>query len=196
MGLRVLLVTGRLRDELTPYLRTLGPIDGLVAENGAVIEVPIGAPPVVIGRRTAERVRRRLSRHPDLRFRMGEVVASVPRAERRRLLRAIAGLPVRVVPNVDRLMVLPNGVDKGSGARRALRRLGVGRGGYAAIGDAENDVVLLEGAVLSGAVANAVGRVRRAADYVCRHRYEQGVLEFVRGPLADRLRRPPSGPAA
>jgi hydroxymethylpyrimidine pyrophosphatase-like HAD family hydrolase len=196
MGLRVLLVTGRERGELDPYLRALGPLDGLVAENGAVIEVPIGAPPTVFGRRIALSVRRAVRGVPRLRARLGQVTVSVARGDGPRLRRAIAGLPVRIVANVDRLMVLPVGIDKASGTRRALRRLGVARAGYAAIGDAENDLPLLEGAALSGAVANAEPRLRNVADYVCRQRYDRGVLEFVRGPLAESVHREAPATAA
>ena len=191
IGLRVLLVSGRERTELEPYVRALGSLDGVVAENGAVVEAPLGSPPVVTGRRVAAAVRRRLAAHPELRAQIGQVMASVARRDGGRLRRLVAGLPVRLVANVDRLMVLPVGVDKRRGTRTALRRLGLAGAGYAAIGDAENDGPLLDGAALSGAVGNAERPLRRAADYVCRQRYERGVLEFVRGPLAEAVHRVP-----
>ncbi len=84
-------------------------------------------------------------------------------------------------------MVLPRGVTKGAGVATALARLGVPAGEYAAIGDAENDLDLLRGAALAGAVGNAEPRVRAVADYVARGRYARGVLEFVRGPIARRV---------
>lgn len=187
MGFRVLLVSGRPYSTLGVMAQKFGTLDGIVAENGAIVEAPLGTAPTVTGRRVARSVRARIrgqSRlHPDV----GEIVISVPRSMRRRLEAAVAGLPVQLVPNVDRLMVVPDGVSKRSGMRTALRQLGIAHGRYAAIGDAENDVALLEGARLAGAVANAEPNVLAAVDYVCRERFERGVLEFVRGPLA-RLR--------
>jgi hypothetical protein len=37
-------------------------------------------------------------------------------------------------------------------------------------------------------VANASPALRRAAEYVCEKSFEEGVLEFVLGPLTDRVR--------
>jgi hydroxymethylpyrimidine pyrophosphatase-like HAD family hydrolase len=188
MGLRTLLVSGREYGELQGFARAFGELDGLVAENGAVVEVPLGATPTVVGVRAARSFRRRLEERGIVSARYGHVVISVPRRERRSLVAALRGLPVRVIANVDRLMVLPDGVDKWSGTRLALRRLGLARAAYAGIGDAETDLDLLRGASLSGAVGNALRDVRAAADYRCRDRFDRGVLEFVRGPLAERVR--------
>ncbi len=185
MGLRTLLVSGRRYSELVPLARALGGFDGIVAENGAVVEAPWSTPPTVVGRRTAAMLRRRLEGIPELHCEFGQVVVSVPREERPRLLDAVGRLPVHIVGNVDRVMVLPRGVSKRSGTQRALRQLGLAGRAYAAIGDAENDLDLLRGARLTGAVANAEPEVRRAVDYVSRGRFETGVLEFVNGPLSD-----------
>jgi|SRR5271170_2645580 len=187
MGLWALLVSGRKYDDLLRLAKGLGPWDGLVAEDGAVVEAPAGRPPRITGRRVAASVRARFAAGPRLHPEFGVVVASVPRAERLDLLRAITGLPVTVVANVDRLMVLPAGVTKGSGVGAALGRLGAPGGAYAAIGDAENDLGLLRGAALSAAVANALPLVRSTVDYVCRDPFDRGVLEFVEGPLRARL---------
>ena len=149
----------------------------------------MGSPPRVVGRRTAAEIRRRLVHHPRLEGAWGEVIFSVPRGHRRRLVRMVAGLPVHVTANVDRLMVVPAGVSKLTGVRIALRRLDVDPRAYAAIGDAENDVELLQGAGLSAAVANARPEVRRVVDFIAVTRFDRGVLEFVEGPLRERMQR-------
>lgn len=190
-GLRTILVSGREYAELRRLGREFGPWDALVAEDGAVVEAPVGTPARVVGRRTAAEMRRRLARHPRLHGAWGEVVFSVPRGHRRRLVRMVAGLPVHVTANVDRLMVLPAGVTKLTGIRTALRCLGLPRGPFAAIGDAENDLELLRGAALSGTVANGRPEVRRAVDYVASQPFDRGVWEFVDGPVRARL-GPPS----
>jgi haloacid dehalogenase-like hydrolase len=187
LGLRVLLVSGRPYSDLIRLARGFGEWDGLVAEDGAVVEAPRGVPLRVRGRAVASRVRARLRASPGLRPELGRVVASVPRTDGPALRRAMAGLPVQLVANIDRLMVVPAGVTKGSGVRTALRLLGMAGRAYAAIGDAENDLEVLRGAALSAAVANALPAVRASVDYVCRARFDRGVLEFVEGPLRTRM---------
>jgi hydroxymethylpyrimidine pyrophosphatase-like HAD family hydrolase len=187
MGLPTLLVSGRPYEDLVRLARPFGEWDALVAEDGAVVEAPTGRPPWTRGRRTAATVRGRVRASPRLHPEFGRVVASVPLAERIALRRAVRGLAVVLVSNVDRVMVIPRGLSKGSGVATALRRLGLHRAGYAAIGDAENDLEMLRGADLSGAVANAIPAVRAEVDYRCHRPFDRGVLEFVQGPLRERL---------
>ena len=195
MGLRTLLVSGRRHAELVVFARRLGGLDGIVAENGAVVEAPLGSPPTVVGRSEMARLVRRLRRTAGIPCEFGTVIVSVPRNQARLVRAAVRGFPVRLTPNVDRLMILPRGITKRSGTQLALRHLGVARARYAAIGDAENDLALLRGASLSGAVANAERSVRSTADYVCHAGYAPGVLEFVRGPLARACGASPRGRA-
>ena len=184
IGLKVILVSGRTYGALAGFVKSLGEIDALVAENGAVIEAPRGRRPVVVGRQIARVVRQRLRSAPELTPELGLVVASLPIAQRRLLVPLLRGLEVSLIENVDRVMILPKGVTKASGVRIALAALGLEPGGFAAIGDGENDVPMLREAAVSGAVSNATAEARRAAGYLCRSPSARGVAEFVRGPLA------------
>jgi hydroxymethylpyrimidine pyrophosphatase-like HAD family hydrolase len=196
MGLKVVLVSGREYDRLTAFARELNAVDALVAENGAVLEVPLGGGVRTVGRRSGAQVRQRLLAGRITGVEAGDVVVSVPRAMGSYVARLLADLPVDLIPNADRMMVVPEGVSKGSGMQRVLRALRLGSREYAAIGDGENDIGLLRAAALSGAVANAPPSVRSVVDYVCRARFEAGVAEFVTGPLADRVSaKPPSRPS-
>jgi hydroxymethylpyrimidine pyrophosphatase-like HAD family hydrolase len=194
LGLPALLVSGRTYSDLRRLAPGFGAWDGLVAEDGAVVEAPVGRPPAVSGRRVASAVRARLVANPRLHPELGEVVASVPLGERDELARTVAALPVELVHNIDRVMVSPRGITKSSGVRSALRRLGLPGSDYAAIGDAENDLEVLRGGVLSGAVANALPSIRSVVDYICRRPFDRGVLEFVNGPLRERVRADPPVP--
>jgi hydroxymethylpyrimidine pyrophosphatase-like HAD family hydrolase len=193
MGLAIVLVSGREYPRLRRLAQGYGRWDALVAENGAVIESPWGTTPRIVGRRVAADLLHRLDHHPEVQGAWGEVVFSLPRSSHDRLLRAIAGLPVHVIPNCDRLMVLPTGVTKQTGVRSALRRLGLAQWGYAAIGDAENDVEMLKGAALAGTVANARPEVRRVVEFVAHLPFERGVREFVEGPLRARVEAESAG---
>ncbi|MGA8604845.1 MAG: HAD hydrolase family protein [Thermoplasmata archaeon] len=190
MGLQVVLVSGREHSVLSTFADRLGHVDGLVAENGAVVEVPLGGRVRVIGRSTGVRVRQRLARARWTQVEYGEVVASLPRAMRPKVVAVLKGLQVDIVPNVDRVMVLPKGVSKATGMQLALAALELSARPFAAIGDGENDLSLLRTATLSAAVRNAQPRVLESVDYVCRASFGAGVAEFVRGPLAEALGNP------
>ena len=77
MGLRTLLVSGREYSQLSRFAAEFGDLDGIVAENGAVIEAPLGTSPRVVGRRGVVSVRRSLEGRPDLHCEFGQVVVSV-----------------------------------------------------------------------------------------------------------------------
>ncbi|MGP8075311.1 MAG: HAD family hydrolase [Thermoplasmata archaeon] len=187
MGVRVVLVSGREYSVLSEFSHRLRYVDALVAENGAVVEAPLGGRVRMVGRATGLRVRRRLSGKPWAHAEYGEVVASVPRVLRSRAVPILKDLGVELVPNVDRVMILPKGVSKATGMQLALAALRLPGGRYAAIGDGENDLPLLRAATISAAVHNAHPRVRTSVDYVCRASYGAGVAEFVRGPLTQAL---------
>lgn len=189
-GVKVVLVSGREHAVLSDFCGKLRYVDAMVAENGAVVESPMGGHVRVVGRTTAARVRRALSRAPWARARFGEVVVSAPREMGPRLAPLLVGIPVTFVPNVDRVMILPRGVTKATGVRRAVRALALDGAEFAAIGDGENDLPLLRSASLAAAVANAHPRVLASVDYVCRSSFSAGVAEFVRGPLTTALRDP------
>jgi hydroxymethylpyrimidine pyrophosphatase-like HAD family hydrolase len=188
MGLRVVLVSGREHSVLGSFSGRLKHVDALVAENGAVVEAPLGGRVRVVGRSTGVQVRQRLTRAGWAEVDFGEVVASVPRAMRSKVVAILNGLRVDLVPNVDRVMVLPKGVSKATGMQLALAALDLPARPFAAIGDGENDLSLLRTATLSAAVRNAQPRVLESVDYVCRASFGEGVAEFVRGPLLRALR--------
>ena len=92
-------------------------------------------------------------------------------------------LGCQLVHNRAALMVLPNGVTKGTGLSQALGNLGISRHSTIAVGDAENDHHLLEVCELGIAVGNAVDALKRRADVVLDAPDGAGVAELLRGPL-------------
>ncbi len=89
-------------------------------------------------------------------------------------------------------MVLPAGVDKASGMREALRRLGLAPAAALGIGDAENDLDFLAACGWPVAVADALPAVREAALLVTAAANGGGVREAVRRLLSGDL-PPPRG---
>jgi hypothetical protein len=93
------------------------------------------------------------------------------------------GLDCAIVRNRNQLMVLPAGITKGSGASEALSQLGISRHNAFAIGDAENDLALLDACELSAAVASAVPSLKERADVVLAEPDGSGVASLLAGPL-------------
>jgi hydroxymethylpyrimidine pyrophosphatase-like HAD family hydrolase len=76
------------------------------------------------------------------------------------------GLTHHVILNKDSAMVLPEGVNKGSGLRWVLKRLGLSKKDVIGVGDGENDADLFQASGLRVAVANAVPELKEMADWV------------------------------
>lgn len=84
-------------------------------------------------------------------------------------------------------MVLPSGIDKGSGLRAALNALGASAREAVGVGDAENDLPLLAACGLGVAVANALPEVKQAARLVTTHSNGAGLRELIELILSDTL---------
>jgi len=76
----------------------------------------------------------------------GRVIVSTERSQERAVTAVLADLDVgwRLVRNRRQVMVLPEGVSKATGLAAALKRLGLSPRQVVGVGDAENDIALLE----------------------------------------------------
>ncbi len=165
-GLIVIIVTGRILDELRHLVGDLRFVDAIVAENGAVLTFPesgrsmLHAPPVRSEMVDALRAR-------GVPITAGESVIEADARSAPVLLDVIRALelPLVLVFNRGRVMVLPSGVNKAAGLREALRTLRLSPHNTMAIGDAENDHDLLELCELGVAVSwGSVPLTARADD--------------------------------
>src|SRR5690606_1454573 len=84
------------------------------------------------------------------------------------ILRAVRQqeLPLVLLFNRNRLMLLPQGISKATGLREALNTLRLSLHNCIAIGDAENDIQLLEAAEVGVAAGWGSASVRAIADVV------------------------------
>ena len=87
------------------------------------------------------------------------------------------------------MMILPTGINKASGTRYALRKLGLSPHEIIAVGDAENDHSILQIAECPVAVANAVGAIKRAAAFVTQSPAGEGVIELIEDLIAHDLQK-------
>jgi hydroxymethylpyrimidine pyrophosphatase-like HAD family hydrolase len=191
-GIAVLLVTGRVLGELRRVAGDLRFVDGVVAENGAVLHLPetghtITLAPAVPGAFLDE-LRRRGVPHG-----YGDCLVDADANEAPALLQTIRmlELPLVLLFNGGRVMTLPQGVSKATGLQVLLNALRRSAHNMVAIGDAENDHELLRLAEVGAAVEWGSTALRAAADTVVAGSGPPSVAEYIRA-LATDGRVPPS----
>ena len=174
-GKRIVVVSGR---DLPFLVREVGDVaDAIVAENGCFLLRP---------GEVAKRLGPDVDLHGalsclDIPLEHGRALVSAD-VEHAPLLRetlAKAGVEADLVPNRDRVMALPRGVDKATGVLAALASLGIDPARAAAAGDGENDVPLLRSVGYGIAVANAVDELKEVADHVTPEVGGHGVAAWV-----------------
>ena len=189
-GISVILVTGRILSDLRRVVGNLDFVDAVVAENGAVLLFPdgnsrlIGQPPPAI---FVEELRRR-----GVDFTAGQCVVETDALVAPQILSIIRDLelPLVLVFNRGRLMVLPQAISKGMGLREALTMLRLSAHNAIAIGDAENDHDLLAMSEFGVAVAWGSKALQAKADDVLPGDGPPAVAGYIR-KAAKEMRLPP-----
>jgi len=190
-GRKVLMVTGRRVDDLLTVCPDLSPFDCIVAENGALLYFPATrefqplaeSPPPIF----AEMLRERGV--PEVAI--GKVIVATWSPYETVVLQVIRDLhlELQVIFNKGAVMVLPSGVNKGTGLLAALAKMRLSGHNTVAMGDAENDHALLATAECGVAVGNALPMLKERADLVTKGDHGAGVEEvaqrLIRYDLAD-----------
>lgn len=189
-GIAVLIVTGRILSELQKVAGDLHFVDGVVAENGAVLWFPNGHTRLISNFSSIpflQEIRRR-----GLDFKAGQCVVELEAVAAPQVLSVIRDLelPLVLLFNRGRLMVLPQAVSKGIGLREALATLRLSVHNAMAIGDAENDHDLLATCELGVAVSWGSQILQKVADEVLQGDGPSAVAGFIR-QAAKELRLPP-----
>lgn len=183
-GIVTLLVTGRVLEDVLRACDELAPFDAVVAENGAVIHlcgqgrrIQIGAPP-------PERFLGEL-RAQGVAFHAGSVIIGTWEQHASQLLDLVHrfGIDGQLIFNRGALMLLPGGINKAVGIRRALDELGRSERNLVAFGDAENDIPMFIDAEVAVAAYGAVPAVRALADDSLTQPGGAGVSLYIRRML-------------
>ena len=194
-GVVVLLVTGRILDELRRVAGDLHFVDGVIAENGAVIHFPDSGRTSVLAPQVPELLLSKL-RQRGIPFAAGQCLVDADANDAPQLLAAIRTLelPLVLVFNRGRVMVAPQGVSKATGLQVALDTLRLSARNTLAIGDAENDHELLRLAEVGVAVAWGSKALQQVADATIQGAGPEAVGDYLQA-LTDggRLPVPPRG---
>lgn len=188
-GRKLLLVTGRVLDELLEACPALDVFDVCVIENGAVLFDPVTGIDRLLAPTLPDRFVTALQNRGIRPLTVGRAICSTVSASESAVVRTIheLGLDLQIIFNKESVMVLPANVNKGSGLAVALGRLGETAEATVAVGDAENDLVMLGMVGVGVAVANALDSVKERAQLTTQSRYGAGVEELIQALLDDDL---------
>ena len=186
-GCRLVLVTGRDLADLRSVCPRLERFDRVVAENGGLLHRPRAGTTRRLGKAPPRALVRALEQKGVTPLTVGRTIVATRdpwgptvRAALRRLR-----LDWHVILNKGAVMVLPQGVSKASGLLAALDELGIAPADALAVGDAENDIAMLEACGRGVAVRNALAAVKVRADWVTRRANGAGVAELVSRILSE-----------
>lgn len=187
-GRKLIMVTGRDLADLQRVFERIDLFDLIVAENGALLfdpvtkeEIPLAPPPPI---KLVDRLRE-LGVKP---LSIGRSIIATWEPNEKIVLEAIRDLAVEqhIIFNKGAVMVLPSDINKASGLKSALNRMGLAPHNVVGIGDAENDQAFLSACGCAVAVDNALSTVKEKADFVVGD-HGSGVIELAAMLIADDL---------
>lgn len=185
---KLILVTGRRLDDLKTVFDRLDIFDRIVAKNGAVVYDPSTRDEHVLGEAPppgfAERLRAQGAPVDE-----GRVIVATwsPHETTALALLREMGLDHHIIFNKGAVMILPLNVNKASGLKAALADLELSPHNVVAVGDAENDLALLQLCEFAAAVDNALPSVKEAVDWVTPRDHGAGVTDLIDQLIADDL---------
>jgi hydroxymethylpyrimidine pyrophosphatase-like HAD family hydrolase len=93
--------------------------------------------------------------------------------------------------NKGAVMILPTGLNKATGLREGLSRMGLSTRYTIGVGDAENDHAFLRICGCGVAVANALPALKSRADFVTARPHGEGITELIDQLLANNFQPGP-----
>lgn len=189
-GRKLMLVTGRLLEDLKQVFPRLDLFASVVAENGALLYHPADSSEKALGEAPPGQFLQALRERGVTPLSTGRVIVATLRPYATTVTGVInqLGLERQVIFNKGAVMVLPTGINKGTGLTTALRELNISTHNVVGIGDAENDLSFLSFCEYAVAVANALPVLKERANYTTKADHGDGVIELVEQLLANDLK--------
>jgi HAD superfamily hydrolase (TIGR01484 family) len=187
-GRRLVLVTGRHLPDLCNIFSRLELFDRVIVENGGLLYRPQTHEQKLLCPPPNERFTALLQER-NVPFSVGRTIVATWKPHDAAVLGAIRdlGLDLQVIFNKGSVMVLPSGVNKGTGLQAALDELGVSYHNVVSVGDAENDLSFMRLSACSVAVGNALPSLKEQADVVIDKPRGEGVTALIDKLIADDL---------
>jgi hypothetical protein len=188
-GRQLILVTGRLLPDLKKVFPQYEVFQKIVAENGAVLYNTQTHLENLLGEAPPDEFVATLADKGVEPLEIGRVIVATLDSHKQTVLQTIEelGLELQIIFNKGAAMVLPSGVNKATGLRTALKRLGLSTHNTIGVGDAENDHAFLKICERSVAVANALPSLKAKSDLVTAGAAGRGVADLIERVLEDDL---------
>lgn len=180
-GRRLVLVTGRRLERILDIFPPVSLFEKIVAENGALLYDPETSEETLLVEPPPAQFAEELRRRGVDRLETGRAIVATWVPFETVALDVIRemGLDLQIIFNKDAVMILPSGMNKAAGLRRALLEIGVSPVNTVAVGDAQNDEVMLRLCGASAAVDNALQPVKDIADIVLQKPRGAGVEQLI-----------------
>lgn len=180
-GRKLILVTGRLLEDLLQVFPEVSMFDIVVGENGAALYKPSTGEVKVLGEAPPARMIQLARARGIEPLNVGHAIVDTRVPHEGTMVEIIRelGLEWQLIFNKGAVMVLPTGINKATGLKAALRELGLSPHNVVGVGDAENDHALLSLCEFGTAVANALPTLQERADLVTTERAGAGVTQLI-----------------
>lgn len=167
-GRLLILDTGRGLEDLVAVFPELDRFDWVVVENGAVLFHPETGTERLLADPIPQWFFEDLRRRGVAPLPKRQVILDTAAIHQQTIRDAMhaAHLDLDFVFNGQSVLVLPRGVDKGSGLAAALSGTGIALEQVAGIGDGQNDLGLLDACGIKVAVPNAIPALKRKATHI------------------------------
>lgn len=183
LGIDLVLSTGRVIHFVRKLCRRFKIWRCVVSENGAVLYFPSTKKTITTNTSSMKRAKKIIRNLNLPGTTVGKVITS-NRIEDLELIKEKLGKKiannVNFVKNVDEIMVMPKGVDKGMGLRLAMQYLNIDINKTIVVGDGENDVDMFLNPGFKIALANATDKLKRFSNQVTKKPATQGVREIIK----------------
>lgn len=180
-GRKLVLVTGRELPELLHVFPQIAICDSIVAENGGLLYSPSSGRMKLLAPPPSAEFVQRLREKQVLPLSVGHSIIATSREHKAVVMNTILemDLDLHIILNKESLMVLPIGINKGTGLTAALTELGIPAHNVVGAGDAENDDSFLSLCGFSVAVANAIPSLKRRAHRITKREHGAGIVEII-----------------
>lgn len=187
-GRKLVLVTGRELPDIKQVFPEIRMFSCAIVENGALMYHPATDQAKPLGPTPPHELIEGLRRR-KVPVSVGHTILATERPHETAVLQTIrdCSLDWQVIFNKESVMILPSGINKGTGLKAALRELGMTFHEVVGVGDAENDHAFLSRCECGVAVANALAAVKERADWITKKDHGYGALELIEQLTGDDL---------
>jgi HAD superfamily hydrolase (TIGR01484 family) len=143
---KLILISGRILGDLKRVFPRIDLFDMVVAENGAVLYRPSDGSNTSSSNNIPRSFVDELKARGVTPLNEGEIIVATWEPNENKVLNTIRdlGLELDVILNKGAVMILPSGVNKGTGLEAALKELQLSAHNVVGVGDAENDHAFLQ----------------------------------------------------